>query len=83
MIILSMEKTYVFQMVFGKKTDTLDAYGKVTDGETSTRINAIAEKMTTILPEFQGNIEQIPPSFSAKKIDGRRAYALAREGSAR
>lgn len=75
----ALEKTYVFQMIFGKTTDTLDSYGKITESNT-TPIVDIEGLVSETIPNFIGTINQVPPSFSAKKIEGRRAYALAREG---
>ena len=66
-------------MVIGKATDTLDCYGKVTDTQNTPLVD-IEGLVSEALPNFVGPITQIPPTFSAKKIEGRRAYALAREG---
>lgn len=69
-------KTYVATFEFGKTTNTLDATGEVT--ETSS-IVPTKEQIEQILPKFIGEIEQIPPKYSAKSINGKRAYDLARE----
>ncbi|MBO4594638.1 MAG: tRNA pseudouridine(55) synthase TruB [Clostridia bacterium] len=75
--LLDKEKTYVAEFTFGYETDTLDDTGKkVSDGG---RIPARAE-IENALPFFIGNIEQIPPKFSAKCVDGKRGYELARKG---
>lgn len=68
-------KTYIAEFTFGYETDTLDATGKVV--EKSSKIPTIDE-IKSVLPEFIGKIEQIPPKFSAKSINGKRAYDLAR-----
>ncbi len=70
-------KTYVATMRFGYTTDTLDAEGAVTQtcGSLPTR-----EDLERVLPHFVGEIEQIPPKYSALNIDGKRAYDLARSG---
>jgi len=70
-------KTYVFEITFGIATDTLDADGKVI-ACTDTKIELAALK--EILPEFVGEIEQTPPSFSAVHINGVKAYKLAQQG---
>ena len=76
-LIPSHDKAYKAKFILGKTTDTLDITGKVT-GEydvTSTR-----EDVENILADFRGEIEQIPPMYSAIKKDGVRLYDLARQG---
>jgi tRNA pseudouridine55 synthase len=70
-------KTYRFTVRWGIETDTLDADGKVT-GESPVR--PPAEAILAALPQFTGTIMQVPPAFSAIKVNGERAYDLAREG---
>lgn len=69
-------KQYRFTVRFGAETDTDDADGKVVaSSETRpTRAEIAAE-----LPSFTGEIEQVPPRYSALKVDGARAYELARD----
>ncbi|MDQ4420294.1 tRNA pseudouridine(55) synthase TruB [Sphingobium sp. DEHP117] len=74
---LDSDKAYDFCVKFGEKTDTLDAEGVVI--ATSDARPALAE-VEAILPRFTGPIEQMPPAYSALKVDGRRAYDLARAG---
>ncbi|MEO0440297.1 MAG: tRNA pseudouridine(55) synthase TruB [Pseudomonadota bacterium] len=74
---LDASKIYEFTVAFGSETDTLDAEGDVT--ETSDHRPTLAD-VDVVLPEFTGEIEQIPPKYSALKIDGQRAYDLARAG---
>ncbi len=74
---LNKTKTYIAEFTFGYTTDTLDAEGVV---ERRTDVIPILEDIKSILPEFVGEIEQIPPKYSAKKINGKKAYDLAREG---
>lgn len=69
-------KTYLAKFEFGYSTDTLDATGNVTN---STDEIPTLEKIKNALPKFIGEINQIPPKFSAKSIDGKRAYDLARQ----
>ncbi len=74
---LDGDKIYAFTIAFGEQTDTLDTEGKVI--ETSAARPTIAA-IEAVLPRFTGAIEQVPPAFSALKIDGKRAYDLARAG---
>ncbi len=69
-------KAYRFTVRFGAETDTDDAEGKVT--ETSDRRPSRAE-IEAALPQFTGEISQMPPRYSALKVDGARAYDLARD----
>lgn len=70
-------KTYEFSIKFGSETSTDDAEGEII--KTSDFIPTIDE-IKQILPRFLGKIEQIPPKYSAIKINGKRAYDLARHG---
>ncbi|MGX7894449.1 tRNA pseudouridine(55) synthase TruB [Tsuneonella sp. HG222] len=74
---LDASKTYEFTIAFGEETDTLDTEGQVV--ATSDRRPPLAA-LAAILGHFTGAIEQVPPAFSALKVDGRRAYDLARAG---
>ena len=56
---------------FGAETDTLDAEGEVV--ATSDRRPTLAE-IEAVLPRFTGEIEQVPPAYSALKVEGKRAY---------
>lgn len=70
-------KCYRFLVRFGAATTTDDAEGEVM--ETSAARPSDAE-IEAALPAFRGDIQQVPPQFSAVKVDGERAYDLAREG---
>lgn len=70
-------KTYSFTAVWGEARSTDDAEGEVI--ETSDH-RPTDQEIQNILPQFTGDIEQTPPRFSAIKIDGKRAYDLARAG---
>ncbi len=70
-------KTYVFTIKWGTRTDTDDAEGEII--ATSDKRPSV-EDITSALPAFIGDVEQIPPKYSAVKIDGQRAYDLARAG---
>ncbi|MBL4719986.1 MAG: tRNA pseudouridine(55) synthase TruB [Alphaproteobacteria bacterium] len=68
-------KTYQFGLRFGQRTDTDDAEGDVV---AETDIRPSVAEINAALPQFIGEIQQTPPVFSAIKIDGERAYNLAR-----
>jgi tRNA pseudouridine55 synthase len=70
-------KTYLFTVRWGEERDTDDAEGRVASTSESRPDRAAIQ---ALLPRFIGTIEQVPPRFSAVKIDGERAYDLAREG---
>jgi tRNA pseudouridine55 synthase len=70
-------KKYIFEMEFGYETDTYDLEGAVVKSDG--RIPSL-EEIQEILPNFLGCIKQIPPIYSAIKIDGKRSYKMAREG---
>ncbi|EFL89761.1 tRNA pseudouridine(55) synthase TruB [Ahrensia sp. R2A130] len=71
------QKAYRFTVRWGSSTNTDDAEGEITasSDERPTR-----NDIEALLPSFTGTIEQVPPAFSAIKIDGKRAYAEARAG---
>ena len=71
------DKEYEFTLKFGATTTTLDNTSPVT--QTSDKIPT-AQEILNILPAFIGTITQIPPAYSAIKINGERAYTLARKG---
>ena len=74
---LDATKEYEFTLCFGEQTSTLDAEGEIV--ATSDRRPSLAE-IEAVLPAFTGPIEQVPPAFSALKIDGKPAYVRARAG---
>ena len=75
--LLNKDKRYVARFKFGVTTDTLDVTGEVTE-----RTGVVPDERTiiSVLPRFIGEIEQIPPKYSAKCVDGKRGYQLARQG---
>jgi tRNA pseudouridine55 synthase len=77
--VMEGRKTYQFTVRWGEERDTDDAEGRVT---ASCAERPTSESVRALLPSFTGRIEQVPPRFSAVKIDGERAYDLAREGAA-
>jgi tRNA pseudouridine55 synthase len=74
---LDADKIYDFTIGFGVQTDTLDAEGKVI---AESDVRPTLAEVEAVLPRFTGPIAQVPPAFSALKIDGKRAYDLARAG---
>lgn len=74
---LDADKIYAFTVKFGEETDTLDTEGEVV--ETSDLRPSLAA-LEQVLARFTGPISQVPPKYSALKVDGRRAYDLARAG---
>ncbi|MCJ2184506.1 tRNA pseudouridine(55) synthase TruB [Novosphingobium sp. 1949] len=74
---LDADKAYLFTLRFGEETDTLDAEGAVI---ATSAVRPTPEALAAILPRFTGPIRQVPPAYSALKVDGRRAYDLARAG---
>ncbi|MES1153146.1 MAG: tRNA pseudouridine(55) synthase TruB, partial [Dongia sp.] len=75
--VMDGEKTYRFTLKFGEARATDDAEGEVTARSDRRPTDAEIE---AVLPKFQGEITQVPPAFSAIKVQGERAYDLAREG---
>lgn len=74
---LDASKTYEFTIAFGTETSGLDAEGEIV--AISDHRPTLAD-VEAVLPRFTGPIEQIPPAYSAIKIDGKRAYDRARAG---
>jgi len=74
----SLEKAYTGTIRFGFATDTYDAEGQPM-GE-PVDVTLLPEQVRAAARRFHGEIEQMPPPYSAKKIDGKRAYQLARSG---
>lgn len=76
-ILPNHDKTYIAEFVLGKVTDTLDIWGEVQSEE---KTSVTKEDFLSALSDFTGEIEQIPPMYSAIKQDGKRLYDLARQG---
>ena len=74
---LDASKIYEFTVQFGVETDTLDTEGQVVE---RSDVRPTLDQVEAILPQFTGSIEQVPPAYSALKVDGKRAYDLARAG---
>jgi tRNA pseudouridine55 synthase len=72
------DKRYQATIRLGSSTDTFDAEGRITS---SASVDSITEEQfEEILEQYVGEIEQVPPPYSAIKIGGRKAYEMAREG---
>lgn len=76
-LLMDAKKTYEFTITFGERRSTDDAEGEVV--ATSDKIPT-DDEISTVLGRFTGPIQQTPPIYSAIKVDGERAYALARAG---
>ncbi len=74
---LDSDKVYDFTIRFGEQTDTLDREGMVI---ARSDVRPTREALDALLPRFTGPIAQVPPAYSALKVDGQRAYDLARAG---
>src|SRR4051812_27226589 len=74
---LDATKAYDFTIRFGEETDTLDAEGQVV---ATSDVRPTLEQIEAVLPGFTGNVSQVPPTYSALKIEGKAAYARARAG---
>ena len=74
---LDATKTYDFTIRFGEETNTLDAEGEII---ATSDVRPAPDQIEAVLARFIGEIEQVPPAFSALKIDGKAAYARARAG---
>ncbi|MDP2374408.1 tRNA pseudouridine(55) synthase TruB [Reyranella sp.] len=77
--VMDGRKEYRFTLKFGEARSTEDSEGEVT---ASSEVRPTDEAIRDALGAFLGEIEQVPPAFSALKIDGQRAYDLARAGEA-
>src|SRR5438270_13209205 len=75
--VMDGRKRYRFTVRWGEERDTDDAEGKVI---ATSDARPAPESITACLAAFTGTIAQVPPKFSAIKIEGERAYDLAREG---
>jgi len=80
--VVKKEKEYVAEITFGFESSTDDTEGEKTPVKITTDAVVNMFDVQKILPEFIGNIKQIPPIYSAIKIQGREAYKYARQGRA-
>lgn len=75
--LMDEDKEYITEAIFGKRTDTLDYDGKVVDTSDKTFTR---EDLEEAIKDFTGKITQIPPMYSALKVNGQKLYDLARKG---
>ena len=73
---LNKDKVYSARVKFGVETDTLDSFGTVLRRDD---LSVTKEQILDVLPKFLGKVKQVPPKYSAIKINGKRACDLARE----
>jgi tRNA pseudouridine55 synthase len=76
-MLTNKSKTYETVCLLGTVTETQDIYGKVLSVN---KVNLSSEKIVQVVQSFIGEYDQLPPMYSAIKIDGRKLYELAREG---
>ena len=76
-IIGDWDKTYEAVLLLGKETDTEDTSGQVLRER---KVAVTEEEIRDIILSFQGSYDQIPPMYSAKKVNGKKLYELARQG---
>lgn len=74
---LKKTKTYIAVFHFGHETDTLDSEGQIIN---ENKVNLTKEQVQSVLPKFLGRQMQMPPLYSAKKINGKKACDVARRG---
>lgn len=75
---MEAQKVYRFTLNWGVTTDSLDREGEII---ARSDVRPTIDAVRAALPAFVGEIDQVPPQFSAIKVDGQRAYDLAREGA--
>ena len=75
--LVGCDKSYRGVVTLGVTTDTLDAVGEVLEEKP---VDVTEEQIEAVLEQFRGDIKQVPPMYSAKKIDGKKLYELARQG---
>ncbi len=76
---MDCDKEYVFTIEWGTSTASQDKEGEVI---ATSDVRPTRDRIEQALPDFLGDIQQVPPKYSAIKIDGERAYDLARDGEA-
>ena len=76
--LLDADKSYQVRMQFGEATDTADADGEIIQRSDCSHVDE--QVLSACLPYFIGDIEQVPPMYSALKHEGKRLYELARQG---
>lgn len=77
-LLTDKDKVYKATMLLGIQTDTLDISGKVCNKAV---VNVTEQQVRDVISTFVGTIEQVPPMYSALKVNGKKLYELAREGT--
>ena len=78
--LMEHDKEYIATLAFGEKRDTLDSEGKVIDKKEIDYSTLNKENIINVLNSFLGKTMQIPPMYSAIKVNGKKLYELARKG---
>lgn len=76
-VLTDKDKSYEAILLLGKTTDTEDSSGKIL---TESEVNVTEQEVEEVIRSFVGEYDQIPPMYSAIKVNGRKLYELAREG---
>ena len=77
---INHDKVYETEIKLGAKTDTADREGKILEERIVEKENLSEENIKEVLKQFIGKLEQIPPMYSAIKINGKKLYEYARKG---
>lgn len=75
--LMNGDKEYICELVLGQRTDTQDSYGVVVDENNN--INVTKEDLLNVLNDFKGQQLQVPPMYSAVKLNGKKLYEYARQ----
>lgn len=78
--LIKHDKKYIVELQLGIKTDTADSEGKIIEEKTVNETKLSKENITNVLQTFIGKQEQIPPIYSAIKVNGKKLYEYARKG---
>lgn len=78
--LINHNKIYEATLKLGEKTDTADIEGKIIEEKDVKKENLSKENIAKILQEFNGKSEQVPPMYSAIKVNGKKLYEYARKG---
>lgn len=78
--LMNGDKEYVCELVLGQSTDTQDSYGIIVSRDDS--VNVSREDIINVLKEFEGEQMQVPPMYSAVKLNGKKLYEYARQNIA-
>ena len=77
-LLTDKDKTYEAVMLLGMTTDTQDITGRILEEKSTETLTA--DKVREVIESFIGDYDQIPPMYSALKVNGKKLYELAREG---